>query len=211
MDTLLDTTLQTAEERARSAGERWRGRLDDQDQRFLINAFHRAESLARHALCQAIEQVTERYRSQLRAQLQDEDRHVAVFAHWHEKREASTPIPKCKQRSEPVWFALLLVNEVAGFCQFHMLHGLLGEGSRADAVAEIARDETEHIVRLARWITPFRDARAFADIERIVIRFRHDLDGRMKQFLPREEFSALREELSDTIQGLLLASFKLDG
>ena len=210
MPTSLETILEASAHRARLTGDRWRGQLDKQDQRFLVGAFHRAESLARHALCHALEQVSERYRPQLLTQLQDEDRHVDVFAHWDEQPAAAIPIPKKKQRTEPVWFALLLVNEVAGFCQFHMLNGLLGEGNKAEAVAEVAHDEIEHILRLSRWLAPFRDSRAFADIERIVTRFRRDLDGRMKQFLPRDEFSSFRDELSATINELLDATFALE-
>ncbi len=211
MNPTLETALDTSAQRAQRTGARWRGLLNEQDQRFLVGAFHRAESLARHALCHALEQVSERYRPQLLTQLQDEDRHVDVFAHWDEQPAVAIPIPKKRQRTEPVWFALLLVNEVAGFCQFHMLQGLLGEGGKAEAVAEVARDESEHIVRLARWLAPFQGSRAFADIERIVARFRRDLDGRMKQFLPRDEFSPFRDELSGTINELLNASFTLEG
>ncbi len=211
MNPTLETALDTSAQRAQRTGARWRGLLNEQDQRFLVGAFHRAESLARHALCHALVQVSERYRPQLLTQLQDEDRHVDVFAHWDEQPAVAIPIPKKRQRTEPVWFALLLVNEVAGFCQFHMLQGLLGEGGKAEAVAEVARDESEHIVRLARWLAPFQGSRAFADIERIVARFRRDLDGRMKQFLPRDEFSPFRDELSGTINELLNASFTLEG
>ncbi len=210
MPTSLEAILEASAHRAQQTGERWRGHLDKQDQLFLVGAFHRAESLARYALCHALEQVSEDYRPQLKTQLQDEDRHVDVFANWHEQPATPIPTPKRKQRTEPVWFALLLVNEVAGFCQFHMLNGLLGEGSKAEAVAEVAHDETEHILRLSRWLAPFRDSRAFADIERIVTRFRRDLDGRMKQFLPRDEFSSFRDELSATINELLDASFALE-
>ena len=206
----LESTLEASARRARETGARWQGQLNDQDQRFLVGAFHRAESLARHALCHALEQVSERYRPQLLRQLQDEDRHVDVFANWHEEPADAIPVPKEKQRTEPVWFALLLVNEVAGFCQFHMLSGLLGEGSKAEAVAAVALDETEHILRLSRWLAPYRDERAFADVERIVTRFRRDLDGRMKQFLPRDELSTFRGELSATINELLYASFALE-
>lgn len=210
MHSTLEATLEASSHRAKSTGERWRGKLDTQDQLFLVDAFHRAEALARHALCHAIEQVSEDYRPKLRTQLQDEDRHVDVFAHWHEQPAVDVPVPKTKQRTEHVWFALLLVNEVAGFCQFHMLHGLLGEGSKADAVAEVARDEVEHILRLSEWLEPFRDSRSFADVERIVTRFRRDLDGRMRQFLPRDEMHSLRAELSATIEELLLFTFALD-
>jgi len=191
-------------------GCQWRGTLSEQDQRFMVAAFHRAESLAKVALCQAIEQVSDRYREELLAQLADEERHVDVFANWHDETGEAVPSPRLKERTEPVWFALLLVNEVAGFCQFHMLHGLLGEGTYADAVAEVAEDEIEHIERLCRWLEPWREAPAFSDIERIVGRFRRDLDGRMKQFLPRDEFRELRDGLSSTIEGLLVTSFCLE-
>ena len=209
MHSTLEDTLEASSRRAKSTGERWRGKLTNQDQRFLVEAFHRAEALARHALCQALEQVSEDYRPKLRTQLQDEDRHVDVFAHWHEQPAPEVPVPKTKQRTEHVWFALLLVNEVAGFCQFHMLHGLLGEGSKADAVAEVAHDEVEHILRLSAWLTPFQESRAFADVERIVTRFRRDLEGRMRQFLPRDELQSFRAELAVTIEDLLLATFAM--
>ncbi len=210
MHSTLEAALEATAHQAKSTGERWQGKLDTQDQRFLVDAFHRAEALARHALCHALEQVSEDYRPKLHTQLQDEDRHVDVFANWHEQPPADVPVPKKKQRTEHVWFALLLVNEVAGFCQFHMLHGLLGEGSKADAVAEVARDEVEHILRLSRWLEPFRGSRAFADVERIVTRFRRDLDGRMRQFLPRDELHSFRAELSAIIEDLLLSTFDMD-
>ena len=207
----LSETLAATAHSAHAIGGRWRGELDEQDQRFLVKAFHRAESLAKVALCQALEQVPEQYRSELRAQLTDEERHVDVFANWHDEAEEAVPSPRLKERTEPVWFALLLVNEVAGFCQFHMLHGLLGEGAYADAVAEVAHDEIEHIERLSRWLEPWREAPAFTDIERIVHRFRRDLDGRMKQFLPRDEFEEFRAELATAIEQLLLVAFGMSG
>jgi len=207
----LSETLAATAHSAHAIGGRWRGELDEQDQRFLVKAFHRAESLAKVALCQALEQVPEQYRSELRAQLTDEERHVDVFANWHDEAEEAVPSPRLKERSEPVWFALLLVNEVAGFCQFHMLHGLLGEGAYAEAVAEVANDEVEHIERLSRWLVPWREAAAFADVEHIVRRFRRDLDGRMKQFLPRDAFESFRSDLAAAIDQLLVVAFGMSG
>jgi len=207
----LTQSLEACAQRAHALGCQWRGTLSEQDQRFMVKAFHRAESLAKVALCQALEQVSEQYQPSLLAQLADEERHVDVFANWRDEAEEEVLSPRLKERTEPVWFALLLVNEVAGFCQFHMLHGLLGEGAYADAVAEVAHDEIEHIERLSRWLEPWREAPAFADIERIVRRFRRDLDGRMKQFLPRDEFEEFRAELATAIEQLLLVAFGMSG
>jgi len=133
-----------------------------------------------------------------------------VFAAWRDDKDEKVASPRLKERTEPVWFALLLVNEVAGFCQFHMLHGLLGEGPYADSVAEIAHDEIEHIERLSRWLQPWQESRAFDDVNRIVQRFRGDLDGRMKQFLPRDDFRDFRADLSATIDSLLITTFNLE-
>jgi len=206
----LTDELHASAGRAHAIGSSWRGALGEQDQRFMVTAFHRAESLAKVALCQALEQVSDRYRPDLERQLDDEQRHVDVFAAWHDEPPADIRSPRARQRTEPVWFALLLVNEVAGFCQFHMLHGLLGEGRYADAVAQVARDEVEHIERLSRWLQPWQGAPAFADIERIVSRFRGRLDERMQQFLPRDDFREFRAELAATIDALLVCTFSLE-
>jgi len=58
----LTQSLQNCAQQAHGIGCEWRGRLNEQAQYFLVKAFPRAESLAKIALCQALDQVAERYR-----------------------------------------------------------------------------------------------------------------------------------------------------
>ena len=196
--------------RAQAASHRYGQLLNDGDRRMLVQAFHRAESLARHALVDALDQVSEQYLAALKAQLADEDRHVDVFATWQQEAPPAVPAPRRKQRKEHVWFALLLANEVAGFCQFEMLSALLVDKTQQQQLQDIIRDETEHITRLARWLRPYRELPSFADVKRIAGRFNGDLEGRMQQFLPRQELAGFRREMGAVIRTLLEAAFGLD-
>ena len=202
MMTLKDI-LDRAEAQTQQLASAWSPQLDDNDRRYLVMAFHRAEYLAQCALEAAIDQVSEGFRDELLEQLADEQRHVDVFAQWQSDDVPAIPSPRVRQRSEPVWFALLLINEAAGYCQFHMLMGLLGDGERRDAVAGILADERVHIARLQRWLEAYRGKPAYAQVMEIIASFRKKLPGRMAQFLPREELADLRVEMASRVDALI--------
>ena len=193
-----------AADEATALAEKWRDRLTDDDTLALAKAFHRAESLAHAALEDAIEQVSESYRTELEEQLEDESRHVSVFARWLGPDVDDFRVPRSRQRTEPVWFAMLLVNEVAGFCQFHMLEGLVDDPSRAAEVAAVANDEVGHITRLVKWLLPHYGTKSQAQIDHLTGAFRNRLEGRMHQFLPREQLAELRREMAAIINRLLV-------
>ena len=177
--------------------------MNDADHRALAEAFYRAESLAHTALNRALEQVAQDYHRELREQIADEERHVAVFARWlGPDREAVVP-PRPKTRPDFAWFTTLLLNECAGFCQFHMLAGLVGDAVREAEVLEVARDETVHIRRLVRWLEPAAATRAVAIMESMTRRFSNRLEGRMCQFLPRDELDGLRVSMAQVTAQLI--------
>jgi hypothetical protein len=195
--------LETTARQCRQIARQWAARLCEDDQLTMVRAFHRAETLAHHALSNAIEQLPHEYRDELLEQLDDETRHVNVFANWQDEEPLPIRAPKNKSRAQHVWFTLLLINEITGFCQFHMLYGLVGDPVKAAAVAGIAADETRHIQRLLRWLGPFANTPSKSEVFRIVAAFRAKLTGRMSQFLPREELAGLRTEMALSIDELL--------
>jgi len=200
-------TLQWAAERARQVAAGAAAQLNDEDRRWLTAAFHRAEALAHAALLDAIDQLDAPYVEPLREQLADEERHVAVFADWQDEPPAPIRAPATRQRTEPVWFTTLLINEVAGYCQFEMLAALAEDPARRAQVEAVAADEVVHIERLVGWLEPWRPERSWAMVDRMVATFIGRLDGRMRQFLPRPELAELRGEMaaliSDTLRRLL--------
>ncbi len=177
----------------------------------LAAAFHRAESLAEAAIRAAMAEAPEGHRAELAQQLEDEQRHVAVFADWGAAARADYGPPPQVRRPPGVWYTLLLVNELAGFCQFEMLAGLLEhngspEGAaRAAAVRRIADDERLHVARLHGWLQPlFREHADFQrEVQRLAGRFVRGLDARMTQFLPRPELAPLRAGVADAIATLV--------
>ncbi len=199
MEHLLDITATEC----RQIAAQWIDELTPEDQRYMVQAFHRAESLAHHALSDAIEQLPQNFQSELLEQLADETRHVDVFANWHNDEPQVIRIPKTKKRGAHVWFALLLINEITGFCQFQMLYGLQKNPQKAEEVAEIIADEIRHIQRLVRWLKAFEETPSKTEIQRIIAAFRSKLVQRMTQFLPRKELSGLRTQMSAAIDALL--------
>ncbi len=182
--------------------------LDADDWHHLARAFHRAEALAEQALVVAIAQVRPELRPALVSQLDDERRHVGVFAEWVD----GAPLPPVqasdKQRPEVVWLTLLLANEVAGYCQFRLLEGVCGASERGRAVAAVASDEVAHVARLVTWLQEPRYARARAQLVRVMDSFIAGLEARMSQFLPREAHLLVRGGMADLIGqtlGALLA------
>jgi len=199
----LKQTLNNTEKHAIDMATHWRKRLTDADRAFLIDAFHRTEFLAQCALEHAIEQVSEQYREELKEQLADEERHVNVFARWRpETAEPVTP-PRRRERDEAIWFALLLINEATGYCQFQMLVALLGDPERQAEVRAILVDERIHIARLQRWLGAYVNRPVFSQIETITQSFQRNLPGRMKQFLPRDELAPLRADMATLVSGLI--------
>jgi len=203
--TALTSILDDTENQAQSLASGWSNRLTDDDRQYLVAAFHRAEYLAQCALETSIDQVSEGYRAELVEQLADEERHVDVFAQWQAGDVPTIPKPRVRQRSESVWFALLLINEAAGYCQFHMLMGLLDEGEQREAVAGILADERVHIARLQRWLAAYRGKPAHGQVMDIIASFRKKLPGRMTQFLPRDELAPLRQDMALLVDGLIEA------
>ncbi len=195
--------LQTYADAARSAGERWAAALTGADQAHLGAAFHRAESLAHAAIEQALDQVAEAYRPELLEQLRDEERHVAVFAAWQATPCEPIQPARSKPRRDQVWFTTLLLNELAGYCQFHMLAGLVGDAVREADVLAVARDEEVHIARLTGWLAPDRDTASWRTVEAMAARFTKKLPSRMTQFLPRDELGALRAEMAEITATLI--------
>ena len=193
--------LDAAAEATRRVAAAWAPGLTGGDRDALVAAFHRAESLAHGALEAALGQVGFRYRADLARQLADEARHVALFDGW---RADDTPVvlPAPRSHDEATWFALLLVNEVAGFCQFTMLAALLPDPEAVAAVKAVATDEVEHVVRLSRWLAELRAG----DILRTTARrFGKRLESRMHQFLPRPELLGLRQAMAAAIAETLAA------
>lgn len=177
--------------------------LRDDDFRELVTAYYRAESLASFALEDAIEQSSGTHRTELIEQLEDEKRHIDVFAGWLTD-DPPLQRPGRKERQPEVWYALLLVNEVTGYCQFRMLTALTTP-EQTEQVEEVLLDEERHIGRLARWLAPVWGGRLGVIPERIVERFVRDLRGRMHQFFPREELAPVREAVADAISAAVEA------
>jgi len=190
---------------AETAGD-WVDAMTAEDRQGMVVAFYEAESLAAMALDQAITQVGPDFRDALVVQRTDESRHVDVFSRWG---GAVRPLsaPRIRKRDDHVWFTLLLVNELTGYCQFMMLHALLESPGERQAVREICADEQEHIARLMGWMDPVMKSRRARACEAIVLRFRRGLEGRMHQFFPREELRPLRDAMSGHVDGLLETLF----
>ncbi|MFT7625641.1 MAG: hypothetical protein ACI9WU_004832 [Myxococcota bacterium] len=195
--------LKETGERCQTLAREWTTRLTETDRDHLSEAFYTAESLAHSAIIQAMAQVPETYRAELQSQLEDEERHIAVFRRWLGDEPEPFGTPPERARPNEVWFASLLVNEIAGFCQFHMLAGLCGDPGRKSEVLAIADDEIIHVQRLLRWLAPSRDTRAWLVVEAMVNRFLRRLDNRMAQFLPAEPLTPLREEMARLTAALL--------
>ncbi len=187
----------------RSLAAGWGSTLNESDRRVMTECFHRAESLAQAALECARDQLDSSYREELTEQIEDEQRHVVLFETWLGPDRATIPTPKIRQRGPAVWFTLLLVNEVCGFCQFNMLAGLVGDREREAAVEAVAADEVQHILRLLRWLEPIREKPAFGEVEKVTGKFRRNLSHRMAQFLPREELAPLRDGMASAVSDLL--------
>ncbi|MFT5430503.1 MAG: hypothetical protein ACI9OJ_001178 [Myxococcota bacterium] len=173
--------------------------LTDEDNEWLVTAFYRAEALAHAALVDAISQLNEPYLTPLTEQLEDEARHVDVFARWHTIPPEPVRPPASKQRNEPIWFTLLLINEVAGFCQFELLAGLVSDEVKHAEVAAVAADEVLHIIRLLDWLEHWRNQGSWMIVERMVNSFISKLEGRMTQFFPRDELGELRSALAGLV------------
>lgn len=182
----------------------WRDVLTPEDTRELVASYHRAETLARYALEAALDQAPERYRAELREQIADEDRHIDLFAAWLGDVDP-VPRPKIKTREPFVWFALLLVNEIAGYCQFRMLQAVAPDEHAEAEVSAVMIDEEVHIARLLRWLAPVWGAPRGRIARGLVGRFRRDLEGRMCQFFPRNDLNALRVEVARAIDRPLAA------
>ncbi len=187
----------------RNVAREFADRLTPADHAHLTTAFHKAESLAHIAIEQAIDQVGPEYRDELVEQLEDEARHVAVFVRWLGEAPDDLPSPPVRQKPRAVWFASLLVNEVAGFCQFNMLAGLCGDPNREAEVLAVADDEIVHVQRLVRWLAPIKPTPEFKVVEGMVGRFVRRLDSRMYQFLPADHLRPLRDEMAKTTATLL--------
>ena len=124
--------------------EAWKGRLSIADRSNLIRAFHRAEALAEFALLDAIEQVPPQHAEDLRRQRMEEERHVHVFSSFLEHQVEEPLRPKSKKRPPSVWYGLLLLNELTGYCQFSMLAALL-DLQEQRLLATVMADEEEHV------------------------------------------------------------------
>ena len=175
------------------------------DQRHMWAAFHRAETLAHTALRAALPQLDHSYRAELEEQIEDEQRHVALFASWlcEPTAPASSPPPP-RQRPAVAWFGMLLVNEMCGFCQFQMLAALLADApAKRRRVIEVADDEGVHIHRLVRWLAAMPTDASSREVGKIALAFRRNLPRRMSQFLPRDEHAALRDAMCRIIGELV--------
>ena len=184
-------------------------RFGKEDRRRLITAFHKAESLAEFALEDAIEQVRETYREDLVRQRAEEEKHVRVFASYLGETN-EVPRPKGRKRPESVWFTLLLLNELTGYCQFAFLFPLL-RNEEQELLAEVMGEEEEHVERLLGWMEPVWGERGGPQSVKMVERFREDLPGRMEQFFEGEELDSLRKGMEGIVGSLLnqlLSSFR---
>lgn len=182
--------------------EAWKEQLSEGDKGSLIRAFHRAESLAEYALVEAIKQVPEDHGKDLARQRVEEERHVDVFAGFL-GGEVEIPLrPKSKVRPPSVWYGLLLLNELTGYCQFSMLAALLDPGER-EVLETVMEDEEEHVERLLRWMEPVWGSRESEQATKMVQRFRADLPGRMEQFFEGPHLEGLRQEMGSHVRGLL--------
>lgn len=194
---------------ARAAGlceetaRRWADRLSSAERDVLVLAFYRAESLAEYALEDAVEQLDECYRKDLIRQGVEEEKHVAVFAGFLSGNPPPVLRPKSKVRPRSVWFALLLLNELTGYCQFSMLKPLLETPEARMLLEEVMKEEEEHIERLLRWMEPEWTGRGKHQVEKMVSRFQQALMGRMEQFFEGAELADLRREMGSHVSGLL--------
>ncbi len=206
--------------------------IEPSDTAVLIAAFHRAESLAEGAIRAALPLVDPLHQAELAEQLEDERRHVAVFAGWLPSGGRDCGPASSAQRPAGTWYALLLLNELAGFCQFEMLAAQFlsaaeassppdGDASarglpvarerpeigmarqRALAVRGIAEDERRHIARLVRWVAALPPS-FDGELDRVTARFRQGLEARMRQFLPREELADLRRAVAAAIDQVIV-------
>jgi hypothetical protein len=182
--------------------EVWKAQLSEGDKGSLIRAFHRAEALAEFALVEAIMQVPEEHGKDLARQRVEEERHVDVFAGFLGGAVDIPPRPKSKVRPPSVWYGLLLLNELTGYCQFSMLAALL-EPSERFVLETVIAEEEEHVERLLRWMEPVWESRECQQATRMVQRFRADLPGRMEQFFEGPHLEGLRQEMGGHVRVLL--------
>lgn len=194
--------LAHAAAQADAVAARWSQSLNATDRQALILGFYMAETLAGGAIEQALSQLPSGYHPGLKSQREDEDRHIGTFATWL-GAPPEVPIPRPRQRQIIQWLVMLLVNELTGFCQFHMLARMLAEPDAIEAVNAIAADERVHIRRLLEWLEPLWKTRSALPVGDFIARFRRELPGRMCQFFPREELGALRDEMVRVIDTLL--------
>jgi hypothetical protein len=194
--------LEEASLRCRQTAKSWAEKMSEDDFQQLVHAFYLAESLARYALYEAVEQVEPGYREELMEQIEDENRHVDLFDRWGKGFEAP-PAPRPRERDGFVWFVILLLNELAGYCQFSMLYALLGTSEQKHDIEVTILDEQRHIERLLRWTEEVWPSRRGILARRIVEAFQNKLPGRMCQFFPRTELEGLRGEMAEHISWLL--------
>ena len=202
----FEEALANASKACHGSAVRWRSDLSEKDFKGLVRAFHRAESLAEFALMDAIEQVRPEHVVDLQRQRQDEEKHVHVFAHFLDGEVESPHRPKSRVRPEAVWYTLLLLNELTGFCQFSFLHALLPV-DKQEILEDVMVDEEEHVERLLRWMLPVWEGRGREQAIRMLDRFADDLPGRMDQFFEGEQLADLRGEMGSHV-GVLLAELK---
>lgn len=197
-----DVPLREVSERTRVVTALWSPHLNFQDKITLYEAFEMAETFALFALECAVEQVADRYRNELQEQIEDERRHIMVFSEWRglELREINRIR---RTREDYVWFTLLLVNELTGYCQFQMLSSLVETEAQRDEVDRICKDEEKHIDRLIRWLFPVKGSSRAVVPREIVLRFERELPQRMQQFMPREELAPLRGAIAAQVSILL--------
>ncbi len=196
------TDLERVAEACRATGRTWSKDLDHEARRILVTAFYRAESLAGYALEDAIVQVPEPFVEDLIRQRREEQEHVDVFAGLLvEPPEVARP--QTRTRPKTVWFTLLLLNEITGYCQFSLLTQLLETDGQRDQLAQVIREEEEHIARLLRWMQPEWSGRGGPQSRVMVQRFMDGLPGRMEQFFEGEGLAGLRDEVRGHVQSLL--------
>ena len=194
--------LETAARACHQSAVGWRSELGKEDFRGLVRAFHRAESLAEFALMDAMEQVRPEHVAPLQRQREEEEKHVNVFADFLDGQVETPHRPKSRVRPEAVWYTLLLLNELTGFCQFSFLHALLPKEKQV-ILEDVMADEEEHVERLLRWMLPVWEGRGRTQAIRMLDRFSDDLPGRMEQFFEGEHLSELRQEMHGHVGGLL--------
>lgn len=197
-----DLPLRDVTERTKAIATEWAPLLTSEDRVALLEAFEIAETFALFALECAMEQVGERYRHELLEQIADERRHISTFSKWR-----GLPLREMNRvrrtRDDYVWFTLLLINELTGYCQFQMLSILVETESQRYDVQRICEDEEKHIARLVHWLAPAANSTRSVVPKEMVRRFERELPLRMLQFMPRAELAPLRDAMVTQV-GLLM-------